>query len=72
MFVEIDHRRTGIATELLRCLARWFTEQQARKICVNVEPDNAPARAFYARHGAVVLRDYWMVWNDIRTALHGM
>lgn len=41
--------------ELLRFLARWFTRQGAARICVNVEPSNAVARAFYARHGATEL-----------------
>jgi ribosomal protein S18 acetylase RimI-like enzyme len=68
LYVAHQHRRNGIASQLLALLARWFSEQDASRICVDVEPDNAPARAFYARHGAVDLSDYWMVWPDVTVA----
>lgn len=67
LFVDPSRRRLGIAGQLLRELARWFTEQGAGRICVDVEPGNAPARAFYKRHGAVDLHPCWLVWNDIRS-----
>jgi GNAT superfamily N-acetyltransferase len=65
-----QHRRNRIASELLALLAEWFSARGASRICVDVEPDNATARAFYARHGAVELSAYWMVWTDI-TAMRG-
>ena len=61
-----ERRGAGIASELLRLLAGWFVEQKAFRICVNVDPSNAVARAFYIRHGAEKLNDHWLVWNDIR------
>jgi len=61
-----ERRGSGIASELLRLLAGWFVEQKAFRICVNVDPSNAVARAFYIRHGAEKLNDHWLVWNDIR------
>jgi ribosomal protein S18 acetylase RimI-like enzyme len=64
--VICEQRRTGIASQLLRCLAAWFTEQKASRICVDVDPANTVARAFYERHGAVSLNRHWLVWNDIR------
>jgi len=67
LFVDPSRRRLGIAAQLLRELARWFTEQGAGVICVDVEPGNAPARAFYKRNGAVDLHPSWLVWNDIRS-----
>jgi GNAT superfamily N-acetyltransferase len=66
LFVTPQYRRTGVASELLRLLARWFTHQGARKICVNVEPDNERARAFYSGHGATPLHPFWLVWPDIK------
>ncbi len=69
LYVVPHHRRSGIASELLALLADWFSEQNASRICVDVEPDNATARAFYARHGAVELRAYWMVWTDVTAVL---
>jgi aminoglycoside phosphotransferase (APT) family kinase protein len=65
LYVAPRHRRKGIASELLSLLAGWFAEQEASRICVDVVPDNAPARRCCARHGAVGLSEYWMVWPDV-------
>ena len=64
--VSPERRRAGIASELVQRLARWFVEQQAFRVCVNVDPSNEAARAFYTEHGTEKLNDHWMVWNDIR------
>jgi ribosomal protein S18 acetylase RimI-like enzyme len=61
-----ERRRAGIASELLRLQGGWFVEQKALRVCVDVEPSNAVARAFYTRRGAETLNDHWLVWNDIR------
>lgn len=60
-----ERRRTGIAGALLRTLARWFQAQRAKRICVDVDPQNAPARAFYRKHSAEDLNPHWLVWPDI-------
>jgi len=60
-----ERRGAGIASELLRLLAGWFVEQKAFRVCVDVEPSNAVARAFYTRHGAETLNEHWLVWNNI-------
>jgi len=65
--VDPDRRRSGIASELLRLLARWFVEQNAIKVCVDVDPSNTAGLAFYKRHGAVDLVPHWLFWSDIRT-----
>lgn len=67
--VAPEHRGGGVASALLRLIAAWFTTQNARRICVDVEPDNAMARAFYTRHGAQNLNDHWLLWTDIGIAL---
>ncbi|HET9513254.1 MAG TPA: GNAT family N-acetyltransferase [Gemmatimonadales bacterium] len=71
LFVAPSYRGTEVAGELLRFLARWFTRQGAVRICVNVEPSNAAARAFYARHGATQLSAPWFVWSDIAVVHDG-
>lgn len=59
------HRRSGVGSELLRRMADWFVSQNARRVCVDVEPSNYAARAFYLRYGAVALNAHWLVWDDI-------
>ena len=67
--VSASQRRNGIASELLSHLAEWFVENGARRVCVDVQPRNTTARAFYARYGAEPLNDRWMVFPDIASAL---
>lgn len=69
LWVAVDHRRGGVATSLFRLLARWFVDQRATRVCVDVLPDNSVARSFYARHGATELNPYWLVWSDIAVGL---
>ena len=63
-----DKRRSGVAGDLLRVLASWFVSQNAKRICVDADPENPGARAFYRKHGAEDLNPHWLVWPDI-TAL---
>jgi ribosomal protein S18 acetylase RimI-like enzyme len=67
--VSKERRGQGIADALLAAMAAWFVEQKALRVCVNVAPDNAAALRFYAKHGAVPLKQHWMAWNDIGMAL---
>lgn len=67
--VVAERRGNGIAIVLLVRLAKWFVEQNATTICVDVQPSNVAARRFYARHGAEDLNPHWMIWNDIRKVL---
>jgi ribosomal protein S18 acetylase RimI-like enzyme len=69
LYVVPRHRRSGIASRMLALLATWFSERDASRICVDVEPDNVTARSFYARQGAVELSAYWMVWPDVTVVL---
>jgi ribosomal protein S18 acetylase RimI-like enzyme len=64
-----ERRGSGVAPELLRLLAAWFVKQNARRICVDVDPANAIARRFYARHGATELNPHWLVWSNISAVL---
>ena len=65
--VDTGYRRKGIATELVRILAKWFEEQNVHKICV--DPGNDDARKFYATNGAENLNAHWMYWEDIGVLL---
>lgn len=65
-----EQRGKNVASELLRLLAAWFVEQGALRVCVDVEPSNTVARAFYRRHGAQDLKPHWLVWNDVRAILN--
>lgn len=65
LYIVQSHRRNGVATELFRMLAGWFRAQGASRVCVDVEPNNEGARAFYSRRGAVPLNPNWMVWGAI-------
>jgi ribosomal protein S18 acetylase RimI-like enzyme len=69
LYVLPAHRGGRIAAGLLRQLARWFVEQGARRVCVDV--GNGRARRFYTRHGAAYLRKHWLVWEDIGEVLGG-
>jgi GNAT superfamily N-acetyltransferase len=65
--VAQDRRRSGVASELLAVLARWFLTQKALRVCV--DPGSLAARSFYARHGAKNLNQHWMVWENVGAAL---
>jgi GNAT superfamily N-acetyltransferase len=69
MDVAKAHRRQGIAGQLIVMLATWFVEQQALRVCIDVKPGNAAARALYAKCGARPLNPYWIFWEDIRVAI---
>jgi ribosomal protein S18 acetylase RimI-like enzyme len=64
-----EYRRSGVAGELLRLLAGWFVQQNALKVCIDVQPSNIAARKFYMRHGATDLNKHWLLWNDINVVL---
>jgi GNAT superfamily N-acetyltransferase len=68
IYVVPEHRRSHVASELLRLQAEWFVENQAWHICVDIGDDRA--RPFYRRHGAVDLNKHWMMWLDIRRVLN--
>lgn len=53
-------RRQGIASRLLAALEDWTRARGGHRLDLTVDVDNAPARAFYARHGFLeegVIRD---------------
>jgi GNAT superfamily N-acetyltransferase len=61
-----ERRGHGIAGRLLARSSAWFEQQDALRVCVNVDPANAAARGLYGRYGALPLNAYWMVWDDAR------
>jgi GNAT superfamily N-acetyltransferase len=71
LYVAPDYRRHGIAAALLRLMAAWFDDQNAMRVCVNVNVDSPPAAPFYLSQGASVLNQYWYAWEDITSLLSG-
>jgi GNAT superfamily N-acetyltransferase len=69
LYVIPPRRGGGIASGLLSQVAAWFLDQKARRICVNVEPENGVALRFYERRGARALNPHWLVWDDVTDAL---
>ena len=63
--VAPEDRGGPAATLLWENLRRWFVTQTAHRICVNVDPENLPARRFYARMGAAEKSSHWMIWSDV-------
>src|SRR5262245_53256130 len=47
IYVVRDRRRGRVASTLLRFVAEWFVQHEARRICVDVGDDSA--RPFYRR-----------------------
>jgi len=68
IYVTLERRRKGVASELLSCLAAWFKQQHASRVCVNVARQNTVALRFYAKNGAEPMKLGWLVWNDIAVA----
>ena len=68
MFVVPGWQRRGVGAALLRPMARWFAAQERTRVIIDAPPEN-PDRAFYLKHGAVPLDQYWLHWPDIAAAL---
>jgi GNAT superfamily N-acetyltransferase len=69
IYVTPEGRRKGVASELLLRLGAWFKEQHASRVCVNVAASNVVAHRFYARNGAEVMNEHWLVWNDVSAVI---
>jgi len=61
-----EKRGRGIADGMMAKVGTWFVEQNAVRVCVNVDPGNTAARKLYARCGAQPVNDLWMIWEDAR------
>lgn len=62
-------RRQGVGSALLRLAAHWFAAQNCGRICVDCDPENTVAHAFYAHHGAAPLNPHWLFWESARRML---
>ena len=68
LLVAPGARGQGVGDALLATFAAWCAAAGARRVLVNVAPENTPARQLYARHGATPLtghEDFWMVWPHL-------
>lgn len=69
LYVAPQFRRHGVAGRLLRLAARWFHDQEIRRVCVNADVDSSAAVEFYTAEGAAPLNRYWYVWDNIDSLL---
>jgi ribosomal protein S18 acetylase RimI-like enzyme len=67
IYIVTHWRGSYLSSELLRLLAKWFVDQNAFRICVDV--GNEQARRFYMKNGAKVLNEHWLIWEDISSIL---
>lgn len=65
LLVAPEARGQGVGHALVSEFARWCVAAGARRVLVNVAPENEAARRLYATHGAEAIDTYWMVWPDI-------
>ncbi|HEY4876526.1 MAG TPA: GNAT family N-acetyltransferase [Puia sp.] len=65
-----EYRKNGVASQLLHLLAKWFAEQNAFKVCIDVAAENIPAQKFYRKHGAKNLDAHWLYWEDVRVIMN--
>jgi len=73
VLVAPEFRRRGIASTLLRCLADWFLEKGASRVCVCVDANSPAAQPFYQNLGASPLspsKKYWYIWQNITVLLN--
>lgn len=64
MFVLPQWQRKGIGAGLLEPLRQWFKVQSSTRVIIDAPPEN-PYRAFYLKHGAFPLDEYWLYWENI-------
>ena len=64
IFVLPRWQGRGIGSSLLRRLQQWFKQHGSTKVIVDAPPEN-PYRAFYLKHGAIPLDEYWLYWENI-------
>lgn len=56
--VAPEHRRAGVASNMMRCAARWAQEQGAESLALAVTRANRGANALYASLGMRVVGEY--------------
>ena len=66
LYVVPEHRRSGVATGLLRMLTEWFRKKGIERVCVNVNVESPGAGPFYSSRGAGPLNRHWYAWENIR------
>lgn len=67
--VAVTHRRTGVATALLRRVEREASTRHADRVLLEVRDDNVAALAFYARQGFTELDRRPRYYADGTTAI---
>jgi predicted GNAT family acetyltransferase len=68
--IAVGYRGSGVARALITRIGAWFVEQEAKRVCVNVDFRNVLARRLYSSCGAQILDKNWMIWEDSRFMGH--
>jgi len=61
--VGSEHRRSGIASELIESVEEWSRDQGVECLCLSVKEDNEPALALYKKMGFEVSQKYSNAWG---------
>jgi GNAT superfamily N-acetyltransferase len=67
-YVLKQEQRKGIGTMLLKEFANWLVKQNAKSLCVGINPENE-YRSFYLKHNGEYLNEHWIIWNDLSSLL---
>lgn len=70
--VQTKYKNKGISTSLLKTLAIWFTQHNAKLVCIDVDPENIEVVNFYKKHNAIQFNEQWMIWQDISILAKGI
>ncbi|WDF78644.1 GNAT family N-acetyltransferase [Mucilaginibacter sp. KACC 22773] len=63
-YVLKEYQRRGIGTALLKEVASWAMNLNAKSLCVGIAPEN-PYQQIYLKYGGTFLNPHWIVWDDI-------
>jgi len=70
VLVDVEHRRRGIGTRLLRNMEDFARENKARVLMTDVPPDNVPALQLDFKNGFKICGYNDKIYQDGRTAIY--
>lgn len=70
VLVDVQHRRRGIGTRLLRAMEDFARENKARVLMTDVPPDNVPAIQLDFKNGFKICGYNDKIYQDGKTAIY--
>ena len=61
IYILPEHQRQKLGTQLIIALAKWFTEWDAKEVCVDRKEGS---EGFYIKLGARFNHQGWLVWDN--------